>query len=164
MTRLSNGHTFPSLQLPLVGGNSLAQPDDVAGGYGVVLIYRGSWCPCCNTQLTAYSRAKETLESRGTKVAAFSVDDEATTTDLVTKRQVAFPVAHEADPDRISDLLGANVNDAPRYLQSTGFVLRSDGTILTAVYSHAKAGRARDVVIRLGLGANRLLLAPASTA
>jgi peroxiredoxin len=133
--RLSSGQKFPSLQLPLVGGGKLSLPDDLAGGYGVVLIYRGSWCPCCHTQLTAYSRAKETLEAQGIKVAAFSVDDEATTADLVAERQLAFPVAHSVDPDWIAELLGAGVNDDPRYLESTGFVLRPDGTVLTAVYS-----------------------------
>ncbi len=36
---------------------------------------------------------------------------------------------------------GAYVNDDPRYLQSTGFVLAPDGTVVTAVYSSGPIGR-----------------------
>jgi peroxiredoxin len=45
---LGNGETFPSLQLPLVGGETLSLPDDLAGDFGVVLVYRGAWRPYCN--------------------------------------------------------------------------------------------------------------------
>jgi len=43
---------------------------------------------------------------------------------------------------------GAYVNDDPRYLQSTGFVLAPDGTVRVAVYSSDAIGRlvADDVV------------------
>jgi hypothetical protein len=33
------------------------------------------------------------------------------------------------------------VNDDPHYLQSTGFILAPDGSVLTAVYSSAAIGR-----------------------
>ncbi|MFL6098295.1 MAG: peroxiredoxin family protein [Blastococcus sp.] len=141
MPRLQNGQPFPSLQLPLVGGGTLSLPDDLAGHYGVVLIYRGSWCPYCNAQLSSFARAKETLEAEDIKVVAFSVDDEATTAELVAKRRLTFPVAHSADADKVADILGAYVNDNPRYLQSTGFVLNPDGKVLTAVYSSGAIGR-----------------------
>jgi peroxiredoxin len=141
MPRLQNGQPFPSLQLPLVGGGTLTLPDDLAGHYGVVLIYRGSWCPYCSAQLASFARAKETIEAEGIKVVAFSVDDEATTAELVAKRRLTFPVAHSADADKVADILGAYVNDNPRYLQSTGFVLNPDGKVLTAVYSSGAIGR-----------------------
>jgi peroxiredoxin len=141
MPRLQNGQLFPSLQLPLVGGGTLTLPDDLAGHYGVVLIYRGSWCPYCSAQLVSFARAKETIEAEGIKVVAFSVDDEATTAELVAKRRLTFPVAHSADADKVADILGAYVNDNPRYLQSTGFVLNPDGRVLTAVYSSGAIGR-----------------------
>lgn len=37
--------------------------------------------------------------------------------------------------------LGSYVNDEPHYLQSTGFVLAPDGTVVTAVYSSGAIGR-----------------------
>ncbi len=141
MPRLENNQTFPSLQLPLVGGGTLSLPEDLAGDFGVVLVYRGSWCPYCSAQLAAFSRAQADLESAGIKVVALSVDDEQTSTELVAKRRLNFPVAHSADPDEVAATLGAYVNDEPRYLQSTGFVLAPDGTIVTAVYSSGAIGR-----------------------
>lgn len=141
MPRLENGQTFPSLQLPLVGGGTLSLPEDLTGDFGVVLVYRGSWCPYCNAQLAAFSRAQADLESTGIKVVALSVDDEQTSTELVAKRRLNFPVAHSADTDEVAATLGAYVNDEPRYLQSTGFVLAPDGTIVTAVYSSGAIGR-----------------------
>lgn len=45
MPRLENGQTFPSLQLPSVGASTLSLPDDLVGNFGVVLVYRGAWCP-----------------------------------------------------------------------------------------------------------------------
>ena len=141
MPRLDNGQKFPSLQLPLAGGGTASLPDDLAGDFGVVLIYRGAWCPYCNAQLAAFSRAKDDLDAAGIKVVAFSVDDEATTAELVAKRRLSFPVAHSADADEVADALGAYVNDEPRHLQSTGFVLAPDGTVVTALYSSGAIGR-----------------------
>jgi hypothetical protein len=37
--------------------------------------------------------------------------------------------------------LGCYVNDEPRYLQSTGFVLAPDSTVVVAVYSSGAIGR-----------------------
>ena len=141
MPRLENGQKFPSLELPLTGGGTLSLPGDLAGDFGVVLVYRGSWCPYCNAQLGAYSRAKEDLDAAGIKVVALSVDDGATSEELVAKRRLNFPVAHSADADGVAATIGSYVNEEPRYLQSTGFVLAPDGTVLTALYSSGAIGR-----------------------
>jgi peroxiredoxin len=141
MPRLENGQPFPSLQLPLVGGGTLSLPADLAGDFGVVLIYRGAWCPYCNAQLAAFSRAQVDFDAAGAKVVAFSVDDEQTSAELVDKRRLNFPVAYGADADEVATTLGAYVNDEPRHLQSTGFVLAPDGTVVTALYSSGAIGR-----------------------
>jgi len=138
---LHNGDTFPTLDIPDVGGGTISLPDDLAGSFGVVLIYRGSWCPYCNAQLAAFSRAADTFAELGIKVVAFSVDDEAATAALVEKHHLAFPVGHSVDPDKIAAATGAYTNDDPHYLQSTGFVLAPDGTVATAVYSSGAIGR-----------------------
>lgn len=141
MPRLENGQTFPSLQLPQVGGGTLSLPEDLAGAFGVVLVYRGAWCPYCNAQLSAYRRAAESLGEAGVKVVALSVDDEQASTGLVDKLRLPFPVGHSVDADQVASQLGSYVNDEPHYLQSTGFVLAPDGTVLTAVYSSGAIGR-----------------------
>jgi len=148
MSRLHYGQQFPALEIPAVGGGTISLPGDLAGSYGVVLIYRGSWCPYCNAQLAAFSRAFDALSGLGVKIVALSVDDEATSDALVSKRKLRFPVGHSADADKIAAATGAYVNDDPRYLQSTGFVLAPDGAVRLAVYSSGAIGRlvADDVI------------------
>lgn len=145
---LHNGDKFPDLTLAAVGGGTLSLPEDLAGSYGVVLVYRGSWCPYCNAQLSAFGRAQDWLDDVDAKVVAFSVDDEATATTTADIYELTFPVGHSADADAVADTLGSYTHDAPKYLQSTGFVLDPDGTVLTAVYSSGAIGRlvADDVV------------------
>src|SRR5436305_10884648 len=54
MSRLRNGQPFPPLEVPALVGGMISLPDDLAGSYGVVLIYRGSWCPYCNATRAAF--------------------------------------------------------------------------------------------------------------
>ena len=141
MAVLRNGDTFPSLSIVAVGGGTISLPGDLAGAFGVVLIYRGAWCPYCNAQLAAFSRAGAKLSELGVKVVALSVDDEATSATLVEKHRLAFPVGYGANADTIAAATGAYINENPRYLQSTGFVLDPDGKVITGVYSTAAIGR-----------------------
>lgn len=142
MPRLNSGDTFPDLMVDAVGGGTISLPGDLAGSYGVVLIYRGSWCPFCNAQLAAFARAADTFAELGVKIVAFSVDDEATTAELVEKHQLPFPVGHSADAEKVAAAVGAYTNADPQYLQSTAFVLAPDGSEVTvAVYSSGAIGR-----------------------
>jgi peroxiredoxin len=141
MPLLQPGDTFPQLSLSVSGGGTVTVPDALAGGFGVVLFYRGSWCPYCNAQLRAFERATDTLSGLDTKVVALSVDDEATTAALVEKHHLTFPVGYGADANAVADLTGAFVNPDPVYLQSTGFVLDPDGKVVVSVYSSGAIGR-----------------------
>jgi peroxiredoxin len=141
MPLLHPGDTFPQLSLSLTDGRTLTLPDAFEGGYGVVLFYRGSWCPYCNGQLRAFQRAQDSLAELGVKVAALSVDDQATTAELVAKHKLTFPVGHSADARAVAELTGAFVNDDPVHLQSTGFVLDPRGNVEVSVYSSGAIGR-----------------------
>ena len=148
MPRLNNGDPFPNLTLDTVADGTLSLTRHLSGFYGAVLIYRGSWCPYCNAQLAAFARAREKLDELGLKTAALSVDSKVDAAALVDKHKLSFPVAYGADADKIAAATGAYVNDSPRYLQSTGFVLDPNGKVITAVYSSGAIGRlvAEDVV------------------
>ena len=148
MTRLQNGQSFPALVVPAVGGGTIQIPEALRGSYGVVLFNRGAWCPYCQTQLAGFQRASEKLAETGIKVVALSVDDEATTVGTIAKFKLSFPVGRSADADKIAAITGAYINQTPRYLQATGFLLAPDGKILNAVYSSGAIGRlvAEDVV------------------
>src|SRR5215469_17921863 len=148
MTHLQNGQVFPALDVAAVGGGTINIPQALRGYYGVVLIYRGAWCPYCQAQLGAFQRASAKLAEAGVKVVALSVDDEATTRGTIEKFKLSFLVGHSADADKVASITGAYTNESPHYLQSTGFLLAPDGKILNAVYSSGPIGRliAEDVI------------------
>lgn len=141
MSRLNNGDVFPTLTVDTVAEGALTIRDYLAGAYGVVLIYRGSWCPYCNAQLSAFARAKDKLDELGIGVIALSVDNKTDAMALAEKHRLEFPVGYGVDAEKIADPTGAYINDSPRYLQSTGFVLDPDGKVITAVYSSGAIGR-----------------------
>jgi peroxiredoxin len=141
MRLLNPGDAFPALTIPTASGTTLSLPDALAGGFGVVLFYRGSWCPYCNAQLRAFQRATDELTEVGAKVVALSVDDEATTVATIAKHGLTFPVGHSADAPAISAATGAFVNPDPVFLQSTGFILDPSGNVLLSVYSSGAIGR-----------------------
>jgi peroxiredoxin len=141
MTLLHPGDRFPTIIVPLTGGGTLVLPDALAGRFGVVLFYRGAWCPYCNAQLRAFQRASLNLADVGAKIVALSVDSEDTTNELVATLGVTFPVGHSTDARTVAHATGAFVNDDPTYLQSTGFVLDPDGNVVISVYSSGAIGR-----------------------
>jgi peroxiredoxin len=141
MPLLNPGDPFPRLTISTTNGQTLTLPDAFAGDFGVVLFYRGSWCPYCNAQLRAFERAGEALAGAGVKVAALSVDDNETTAALVNKHKLTFPVGYGAVAPEIASLTGAFINPDPVYLQSTGFVLDPAGNVVVSVYSNGAIGR-----------------------
>lgn len=138
---LQNGDVFPPLTFARAGGGEVNLPSDLAGGYGVILFHRGSWCPFCNAQLAAFARAADKFAGEDIKVTSVSVDDREKTEALIEKYKLGFPVAYGADARAVSAVTGAFVNDDPVYLQATGFVLNPEGRIVTAVYSTGAIGR-----------------------
>jgi len=141
MTLLKPGDRFPHITITPVGGEPIDLPDALAGHFAVILFNRGSWCPFCNAQLRAFQRDAEKLRGLDVKVVSLSVDDEATTRELIAKHRLTFPVGHSADAAAIHEATGAFVNTEPVYLQSTGFVLDPDGNVVISVYSSGAIGR-----------------------
>jgi NAD(P)-dependent dehydrogenase (short-subunit alcohol dehydrogenase family)/peroxiredoxin len=141
VARLNPGDTFPSLTITPADGQPLELPRALAGHFGVVLLYRGHWCPYCKAQLRAFQRAADRLAELDIRVVALSVDDEATTRQTIAEHGLEFPVGHDADADTVAAATGAFVNDEPRYLQSTGFVLDPAGRVIVSVYSSGAIGR-----------------------
>jgi peroxiredoxin len=141
MPLLNPGDPFPRLTISTTDDQTLTIPDAFAGDFGVVLLYRGSWCPYCNAQLRAFDRASQTLAETGIRVAALSVDDKETTAALVAKHRLTFPVGYGADAPAVAAVTGAFVNPDPVYLQSTGFLLDPAGNVVVSVYSSGAIGR-----------------------
>lgn len=141
MVLLQPGDLFPDLTVTPVDSDALLLPGSLTGHFGVVLLFRGAWCPYCNAQLRAFQRAQDSLAEVDARVVAMSVDDEAATRSLVDKHRITFPVGHGADARAVAEATGAFVNEDPLYLQSTGFVLDPTGRVLVSVYSSGAIGR-----------------------
>jgi peroxiredoxin len=141
MPLLHSGDTFPELTLTVPGGQQIRVPGWFAGEFGVVLFNRGAWCPYCTAQLRAFQRAGDSLARAGVSAAALWVDGEKTTAEFTAKHGLTFPLGHSADARAIAGLTGAFVNKDPLYLQSTGFVLDPQGTVIVSVYSSGAIGR-----------------------
>jgi peroxiredoxin len=138
---LQPGDAFPALSVALADDSTLQLPDALSGHFGVVLLYRGSWCLYCTAQLRAFEWARESLEAVDAQVVALSVDDETTTRALIDKHRLHFPVGHSADAHAIAEATGAFVNREPAHLQSTGFLLDPAGKVIVSVYSSGAIGR-----------------------
>lgn len=149
---LHNGDLFPSLFFPRAGGGEVHLPGDLAGAYGVILFYRGSWSPACNEQLHAFGRAADMFADEGIKVVSVSVDDRETTEALVERHKLGFTVAYAADVTAVSAVTGAFVNEDAVYLDATGFVIDPEGRIETAVYTSAEGSEDRIVTISYSSG------------
>lgn len=141
LVMLKNGEVFPSLAFARAGGGEIHLPEDLAGDFGVILFHRGSWCPYCNAQLSAYARAADEFAREGVKVVSISVDDRETSEALVARHKLDFPIGYGADAQAVAVATGAAVNDDPICLQATGFIVDPDGRIVTAVYSTRAIGR-----------------------
>ena len=144
MPLLGPGDPFPRLTMSVIEGDGdrqLTVPELFAGAFGVVLLYRGAWCPYCLQQLRSFERALGQLKEVGAAVVALSADDRATTAGLVADLGLTFPVGHSADAAAIAASTGAFVSTEPPFLQSTGFVLDREGRVAVSVYSSGAIGR-----------------------
>jgi peroxiredoxin len=141
MALLQPNDPFPAITITPPDADPVALPDALEGHFGVVLFFRGAWCPYCNAQLRAFQRAQDTLAERNIRVVALSVDDKATTRELIAKHGLTFPVGHSADARAIAQETGAFLNEEPLFVQSTGFVLSPDGRVIVSVYSSGAIGR-----------------------
>lgn len=126
---------FPSLIFPRAGGGEIHLPGDLAGGFGVILFYRGSWSDVCVAQLDEFSRAADKLGSEGIKVISVSVDDRETSEALAENHKLTIPVAYCTDARAVSAVTGIPINEDSAYFEATGFVLNPDGRITFATYS-----------------------------
>jgi hypothetical protein len=88
-------------------------PDAFAGLFGVLLFSAGHGARTA-TPSCAPSRAPAPSWPRpGVRVAGLSVDDEATTTALIARHGLTFPVGYGADAHAIAALTGAFANPDP---------------------------------------------------
>ena len=77
----------------------------------------------------------------GAQIVALSADAEQDTAGLIEQHDLTFPGGDGADARHLAQLTGACLNDDPRYVQSTGFVLDAHRRVIVSVYSSEAIGR-----------------------
>jgi peroxiredoxin len=111
------------------------------GCYGVVLVYRGAWCPYCVGQLRSFAGRHDQLQTAGISTVALSADSRTTAATTVADLHIPFPVGCEADVPQVSKALECYTDLGATFFQSTGFVLDPDGNVVLALYSSGPIGR-----------------------
>ena len=92
-------------------------------------------------QLRAFQRGLRRLSAAGIAVVAVTADEEPITAELVARYGLTFPIGHSTDVGQIAAATGAFVTVDPPQLQTTGFVLDPDGTVVISVYSCGTLGQ-----------------------
>jgi peroxiredoxin len=138
---LPNGSSFPQLSLPTPGGDELLLPAAAQGGYAVVLVYRGAWCPYCVGQLRSFATRNDLLAAEDLTTIALSADSRTTAQQTVEDLHVPFAVGCEADVPQVAKALECYTDPDMTFFQSTGFVVDPEGNIKLALYSSGPIGR-----------------------
>ena len=99
MPRLHNGDLFPQLTIDTIADERLTLPDHLRGHFGVVLFYRGSWCPFCNTYLHTLQTRLRDITGAGGKLVAISVENPDASMAVAKKNEVQFTVLSDPDLD-----------------------------------------------------------------
>ena len=124
-----------------VAGGSLSLPQDFAGSFGLVLAYRGAWCPFCQAQLADFAQGWDELSATSIKMVALSVEDEAQAKSVIDKHAIRFPVAHSVDAGAFAAATGAFLGEGPHRIEPTAFILMPDATVRTSLYASGPIGR-----------------------
>jgi len=91
--------------------------------------------------LAAFEKAQARLDEEGIRVVAASTDPLDKATETVKEHGLSFPVGHGLPLTETAAALGAFYEERRGVLQSTGFVLKPDHTIVVAQYSSGPIGR-----------------------
>lgn len=99
--------------------------------------------------MAGFEALRSELAEKGISVAAASVDPEDKA--LEVAGELSFPVAHGVN-HRDADAIGAWWDERRNFIQPSEFILRRDGTVVSATYSTGPIGRldAKDALSLIG--------------
>ena len=140
---LSHGSAFPDLTLRTATGEEVRLPTLLRGRYGVVIVYRGAWCPFHRRQLRPFAARHARLSARNITTVALSADSRATAEKTVQDLEIPFTMACEVSVPHVANALRCYTDPNMTFLQSTRFIVDPQGRILLALYSS-------DGICRLG--------------
>ncbi len=98
-TALTVGAEMPSFSLKDSTGKTAESRDLLKEGNLVVVFYRGSWCPFCNTYLRSLQKRLTDITAAGGKLVAVSVENPDASMAVAKKNEVLFTVLSDPNLD-----------------------------------------------------------------
>lgn len=96
---LTAGAEMPSFSLKDSTGKTADSRDLLKEGNLVVVFYRGSWCPFCNTYLRGLQKRLTDITAAGGKLVAISVENPDASMTVAKKNEVQFTVLSDPNLD-----------------------------------------------------------------
>ncbi len=131
---------FPDIEMISTTGQPLRLPSAFEDRWGIVLIYRGSWCGYCRRQLADFQANIKSLDELNARVVAASVDELSNAVQMVQNLHLSFTVCYGLDAVSIATSLGCFYERSDLFLQKCAFLIRPGGEIARSVYSSGPVG------------------------
>jgi peroxiredoxin len=98
-TALKAGAEMPAFELKDATGKAVKSSDLLADGNLVLVFYRGSWCPFCNTYLHKLQTRLADITAAGGKLVAISVENPDASMAIAKKNELQFAVLSDPNLD-----------------------------------------------------------------
>ena len=143
--KLQAGSAMPKLTLPKVGGGEVST--EAAGGWKMVVVYRGKHCPICKTYLKTLDGLLDDFRKIDTDVIAISGDPQDKAETEVQEENWRFDTGYGLSPDQMRTI-GLYISE-PRSPEETDrpfpepglFVINPDGKVHIVDVSNAPFAR-----------------------
>jgi peroxiredoxin len=94
---LKVGQRMPDFSLKDVHGKTVRLKDLRKKGPVIVTFYRGSWCPYCNAQLSAYQQHLKEFRAKGATLVAITPEKPDLAVISEEKKKLEFPILTDSD-------------------------------------------------------------------
>lgn len=102
---LKVGQKMPDFSLKDAHGKTVHLRDLRKNGPVIVTFYRGSWCPYCNAQLSAYQKHLKEFQAKGATLIAITPEKPDLAVLTEEKKKLAFPILTDSD-NKLAKKLG----------------------------------------------------------
>lgn len=127
--KLTAGETFPSFDIPLLGGDKIqAGKARAPFDWQLLLVYRGKHCPLCTRYLNELNQLLEEFNNLGVDVIALSSDPEDKALSHMEEVKPNYSVGHSLSIEQMR-MLGLYIS-APRSPQETDRTFAEPGLFI----------------------------------